>query len=116
MLYSGRVWAGKISIIVFTLLIPCGLLFWPGWIVFALLALLLGLRHPPPLNAYSPFDQDRLFARVVRHRAVHFGVYPCADIGGGMSNLSESDNQEGNSLAKGFPPCTFFQKTPIRLR
>jgi len=53
----GPRWAGKISMIVFVLLIPCGLLFWPGWIVFALLTLLLGLRHPPPLNAYAPLTK-----------------------------------------------------------
>ena len=50
--------AGKISIIVFALLIPCGILLWPGWLVFALLAFLLGLRHPPPLDPYVPLERS----------------------------------------------------------
>ncbi len=52
----GPRWAGKISLIVFALLIPCGILLWPGWFVFALLAFVLGLRHPPPLNSYAPLE------------------------------------------------------------
>ncbi|MGO9120848.1 MAG: site-2 protease family protein [Desulfomonilaceae bacterium] len=54
----GPRWAGRISIAVFALLIPCGLLFWPGWFVFALLAFLLGLRHPPPLDPYAPLERS----------------------------------------------------------
>jgi membrane-associated protease RseP (regulator of RpoE activity) len=54
----GPRWAGNISLIVFALLIPCGILLWPGWFVFALLAFVLGLRHPPPLNSYAPLEQS----------------------------------------------------------
>jgi len=50
--------AGKISIIVFAVLIPCGILLWPGWFVFALLAFLLGLKHPPPLDPYVPLERS----------------------------------------------------------
>jgi membrane-associated protease RseP (regulator of RpoE activity) len=53
----GPRWAKAISITVFALLIPCGLLFWPGWFVFALLTFFLGLRHPPPLNTYAPLTK-----------------------------------------------------------
>ncbi len=53
----GPRWASRVSIAVFALLIPCGLLLWPGWFVFAFLAYLLGLRHPPPLFAYAPLER-----------------------------------------------------------
>ncbi len=34
-------------------------LFYPGWIFFAILVLLLGVRHPPPLNDLTPLDLRR---------------------------------------------------------
>lgn len=46
-----------ISIAVFACLIPLGILYWPGWLLFATLALILGLRHPPPLDPYTPLDR-----------------------------------------------------------
>ncbi len=53
----GPRWAGTISMVAFTLLIPGGFLLWPGWFVFAVLTFFLGLRHPPPLNTYAPLTK-----------------------------------------------------------
>ncbi len=33
--------------------------FYYGWLIFAILVLFLGLRHPPPLNDVSPLDRKR---------------------------------------------------------
>ncbi len=41
------------------LLLTIGLLFYYGWILFAILILVLGARHPPPLNDASPLDVKR---------------------------------------------------------
>lgn len=32
---------------------------WQGWIIWSLLPLLIGLRHPPVINAYIPLDPTR---------------------------------------------------------
>jgi membrane-associated protease RseP (regulator of RpoE activity) len=32
---------------------------WQGWIIWSLLPLLIGLRHPPVLDAYVPLDPTR---------------------------------------------------------
>lgn len=45
--------AQVISIGAFVLLLPLALV-WPGWLMFALLVLVLGLRHPPPLDPHTP--------------------------------------------------------------
>ncbi|MDQ1239563.1 MAG: hypothetical protein QG577_1749, partial [Thermodesulfobacteriota bacterium] len=37
-------------------LIPLGIFLWPGWLVFGVMTLILGLRHPPPLNPYTDLD------------------------------------------------------------
>ncbi len=36
-----------------------GLLFYTGWIIFGILLLFLGVRHPPPLNDSTPLDVKR---------------------------------------------------------
>ncbi len=41
------------------LLFGIGILYYTGWLFFALLILLLGVRHPPPLNDLSPLDWKR---------------------------------------------------------
>jgi hypothetical protein len=41
------------------LLLGIGLLFYTGWIIFAILILFLGVRHPPPLNDTTPLDAKR---------------------------------------------------------
>ena len=41
------------------LLIALGLWKWPGWIVWAVLITLIGLRHPPVEDQYTPMDRRR---------------------------------------------------------
>jgi membrane-associated protease RseP (regulator of RpoE activity) len=41
------------------LLFGIGLLFYTGWIIFGILLLFLGVRHPPPLNDSTPLDWKR---------------------------------------------------------
>src|SRR5579871_2168319 len=41
------------------LLLGLGFLAYPGWLLFAVLIFVLGLRHPPPLNDISPLDLKR---------------------------------------------------------
>lgn len=53
----GRRWAWLISLCALLLLIPLGIFMWPGWLVFGVLVLILGLRHPPPIDPYSPLDK-----------------------------------------------------------
>lgn len=53
----GPRWARIVSIVVFACLIPLGIFLWPGWFMFGVLTLFLGLRHPPPLDPYTPLDR-----------------------------------------------------------
>ena len=46
--------APRISFVFFLCLIPLGIWVWTGWLVFALLLIFLGLRHPPPLDEVAP--------------------------------------------------------------
>ena len=48
-----------LSYAVVLLLLGIGLLFYTGWIIFAILILFLGVRHPPPLNDSTPLDVKR---------------------------------------------------------
>jgi len=41
------------------LLVICGLLFWEGWLVWAMLLAFLGFRHPPPFHGWVPLDRFR---------------------------------------------------------
>jgi membrane-associated protease RseP (regulator of RpoE activity) len=50
--------AQLISFAVFACLVPAAFLFWPGWLLFAVLAVIIGLRHPPPLDPYTPLDRN----------------------------------------------------------
>jgi len=49
--------ARVVGLIAYGCLILLGVFFWVGWLVFGLLVLFLGLRHPPPLDPYTPLDQ-----------------------------------------------------------
>lgn len=49
--------ARVVSLVVFACLIPLGIWLWLGWILFGTLALFIGLRHPPPLDPYTPLDR-----------------------------------------------------------
>ncbi len=56
-----------VSMAVFVTLIPLGIFVWPGWIVFGALTLLLGLKHPPPLDEFTPLDRS---ARLTGYAAI----------------------------------------------
>ncbi len=45
-----------VSIAVLILLIPLGIWKWPGWIVFGLLAFIIGLRRPMLMDPYAPLS------------------------------------------------------------
>jgi membrane-associated protease RseP (regulator of RpoE activity) len=50
----------KITLGVALLLIPLGLFFWRGWILWSILLLAIGFRHPPLLNQWERLDRTRL--------------------------------------------------------
>lgn len=50
----------RITFGVALLLIPLGVFFWRGWILWSVLLLGLGFRHPPLLNRWEPLDRRRL--------------------------------------------------------
>jgi membrane-associated protease RseP (regulator of RpoE activity) len=41
------------------LLVACGLLFWYGWLMWAVLLTFMGWRHPPPYYDWVPLDRRR---------------------------------------------------------
>ncbi|MFH0824177.1 MAG: site-2 protease family protein [Pseudomonadota bacterium] len=43
----------------FAVLIPLGIMTWPGWLVFGALLVFLGLKHPPPLDPATPLQRGR---------------------------------------------------------
>ncbi len=49
----------KVVIVTLVMLIGMGFAFWPGWLFWASLTLVLGLKHPPPLNDLTPLDERR---------------------------------------------------------
>jgi membrane-associated protease RseP (regulator of RpoE activity) len=50
-----------LSKLLIVVMVPLGLLLWPGWAVWAVLLLILGLRHPPVLYWETPLDTRRRF-------------------------------------------------------
>jgi membrane-associated protease RseP (regulator of RpoE activity) len=50
----------KITLGVALLLIPLGFIFWYGWIMWSVLLLAIGFRHPPLLNRWEKLDRTRL--------------------------------------------------------
>src|SRR5579862_9673988 len=50
----------KITLGVALLLVPLGVFFWNGWILWAVLLLAIGFRHPPLLNRWEKLDRPRL--------------------------------------------------------
>src|ERR1039458_2180681 len=50
----------KITLGVALLLIPLGYFFWRGWILWSILLLAIGFRHPPLLNRWEQLDRTRL--------------------------------------------------------
>jgi membrane-associated protease RseP (regulator of RpoE activity) len=49
----------KISLAFVMLLIPLGVFFWHGWLMWAALLLFLGFRHPALLDRWEPIDGKR---------------------------------------------------------
>jgi membrane-associated protease RseP (regulator of RpoE activity) len=54
-----------ISIGVLGLLAVSGLLFWKGWLIWAVLLFFLGWRHPPPYHSWVPLDQSRRLLGII---------------------------------------------------
>jgi len=50
----------RISIALALLLLPIGVFFWKGWILWSVLLLAIGFRHPPLLNQWEKLDRSRL--------------------------------------------------------
>jgi len=50
----------RITLAVALLLVPLGLFFWSGWILWSILLLAIGFRHPPLLNQWEKLDRMRL--------------------------------------------------------
>ncbi|MGI0130931.1 MAG: site-2 protease family protein, partial [Thermoplasmata archaeon] len=86
---------------VVVLLLVIGLLFYSGWIFFAILILFLGARHPPPLNDATPLDSKRYLVGVCVAAVLVAGfvVTPLATPPGDIG-LS----QQGVSTAVPLPP------------
>jgi membrane-associated protease RseP (regulator of RpoE activity) len=49
----------KLSIALVAVLAVAGALYWPGWLVWACLMVILGIRHPPVLFWETPLDPRR---------------------------------------------------------
>jgi len=50
----------KITLGVALLLIPLGIFFWRGWILWSVLLLAIGFRHPPLIDRWEQLDRKRL--------------------------------------------------------
>jgi membrane-associated protease RseP (regulator of RpoE activity) len=50
----------RVTLAVALLLVPLGFLFWRGWILWSILLLAIGFRHPPLLNQWEKLDRKRL--------------------------------------------------------
>jgi len=54
-----HIWIGRVALVA---MLSLGFLrWWDGWLVWGLLLLFMGLRHPPPLDPYTPLDAKRRF-------------------------------------------------------
>jgi hypothetical protein len=56
-----RAW--PVATVMVVVLVAMGFL-WQGWFLWALLALLFGVRHPAPLNDLSPIGSRRTLAGI----------------------------------------------------
>jgi membrane-associated protease RseP (regulator of RpoE activity) len=54
-----------ISLGVLGLLVVCGVIFWQGWLMWAVLLTFLGWRHPPPYFYWLPLDRRRRVLGVI---------------------------------------------------
>ena len=51
----------RITLAVALLLVPLGIYFWKGWIMWAVLLLAIGFRHPPLMNRWEMLGRPRFF-------------------------------------------------------
>ena len=54
-------WHRRISLAVAILLVPLGIFFWTGWMIWAVLLFAISFRHPPLMNPWQPLDRPRRF-------------------------------------------------------
>lgn len=47
------------------ILLVLGIVYWPGFIVWAVLVSILGVRHPPPLNMVEPLDKKHKIIGII---------------------------------------------------
>jgi membrane-associated protease RseP (regulator of RpoE activity) len=52
-------WHRRISIACVGMLVVFGVLTWPGWLLWAVILTVLGMRHPPPYCDWIPLDRRR---------------------------------------------------------
>jgi membrane-associated protease RseP (regulator of RpoE activity) len=52
-------WHRRLSFAVALLLVPLAVKFWPGWLVWAVLLVAIGFRHPPLIDRWEPLDRTR---------------------------------------------------------
>ena len=50
----------RLSQVLVFVLIPLGIFFWPGWLLLALMLMLLGTRHPPTLDDSLPLERRQI--------------------------------------------------------
>jgi membrane-associated protease RseP (regulator of RpoE activity) len=51
----------RISQILLVILIPLGLFFWPGWLLWTAVLLMIGFRHPPTLDDSIPLSRRHVW-------------------------------------------------------
>ena len=51
------IWVSRVALV--SILSLGFLRWWDGWLIWGLLLLFMGLRHPPPLDPYTPLDAKR---------------------------------------------------------
>ena len=52
-----HIWVSRLALV---LILTLGLMrWWDGWLIWGVLLLFLGVRHPPPLDPYTPLDLKR---------------------------------------------------------
>lgn len=55
----------NLSVILLGILMVLGYFFWPGWLIWALLLLIIGFRHPPIIHGFIPLDPKRKFIGII---------------------------------------------------
>lgn len=77
--------------------------FYTGWLLFALLILFLGARHPPPLNDITPLDMKRKAVGVLAFLilVVAFVPVPMIAISADHSFEMVTDQETNTSIAAG---------------